>query len=76
LSSGVKESFDYWLKWIANVCKSKKNNAVPYLKGPQGIGKSFLSEMLQRHVLGMAILMKSSAEPFLSRFIGYAICFL
>jgi frataxin-like iron-binding protein CyaY len=50
------------------LCKGKKNNAVPYLKGPQGIGKSFLSEMLQRHVLGMAISMKSSAEPLLSRF--------
>jgi hypothetical protein len=52
LSSEVVEaSYDYWLKWIANVCKGKKNNAVPYLKGPQGIGKSFLSEMLQRHVI-------------------------
>jgi hypothetical protein len=63
LCSFNEDSFKYIVKWLANMCQGHKNDSCLYLKGPEGIGKSTLSEFMMTHVLGDNITVKSRAEP-------------
>jgi len=64
LCSGNVEVFHYIIKWYANMIKGNKNNAVPYFKGPEGIGKSTIPvEFMIKFVLGYLISVKAGVEP-------------
>lgn len=52
LCSNDQASFEYILKWTANMCKGKKNDSCLYMKGIEGIGKSSFSDFLKQYVLG------------------------
>lgn len=57
LASGSKDNFDYLIKWYANVAKGKKNQSILYMKGPEGIGKSTITDFFKFYVMGKAIAM-------------------
>jgi hypothetical protein len=60
LASNNEESYNYLIKWLANMLKGNKNDSCLYLRGEQGIGKSTLFEFLQFHVLGKLYMMSGS----------------
>lgn len=68
LCSHNKQSYEYLIKWIANVCRGNKNDGCLYLKGPEGIGKSTLSDFLREYVFGFHITTSSPAEPLTTSF--------
>jgi hypothetical protein len=68
LADGRQDSYQYIIKWLANVCKGNKNSSALYLKGPEGIGKSTISEFMVKHVLGDKISQKADTRPLLSQF--------
>jgi regulator of replication initiation timing len=47
--------------------KGKKNDAILYLKGPQGLGKSTINEFLSKFILGKLYL-ESGSQPLTSPF--------
>ncbi len=53
LASGKEENYNFIMKWYANMLQCGKNQSVLYLKGPEGIGKSTITEFLRDHVLGL-----------------------
>lgn len=63
LCSYNEDSYQYIVKWLANMCQGNKNDSCLYLKGPEGIGKSTLSDFMMSWVLGDNITVKSRAEP-------------
>jgi hypothetical protein len=66
ICSNKQDYYDYVLKWKAVVAHGKKNDAVLYNKGPEGIGKSTFVEYLINFVFGPSICIKSNAEPLRS----------
>ena len=68
LCSFNDESYMYILKWIANVVHGKKNDSCLYLKGPEGIGKSTLSDFMIEYLLGRRICVKSKPDTLKSSF--------
>jgi hypothetical protein len=58
LANKCKDKYDYLIKWYANVIQGNKNETALYLKGPQGIGKSTISDFLRLFVLGKDITLK------------------
>ena len=68
LCSSNKESYNFLLKWIANMIKGYKNNSCLYLKGIQGIGKSTLSEHLMKHVIGDRLSLETGSDPIRTKF--------
>lgn len=67
LADGNKESYDYIIKWYANMCKGNKNDTILYLKGPEGIGKSSMTEIMANYVLGSKICTLSDTTPLVSK---------
>ncbi len=59
LASSDKKVFEYLLKWYASVCQGKKNDALLYFKGIEGIGKSSMSEFFIEYVLGQDICIRA-----------------
>jgi len=68
LADGNEDSYQYLIKWIANMLQGGKNDACLYLKGSQGIGKSTLADFLQYHVVGNDLLLNTGSEPLKSHF--------
>ena len=68
LASNNQASYDYLIKWFANMLKGNKNDSCLYLKGQQGIGKSTLFEFLKYHVIGLDLLLETGSEPLKSNF--------
>jgi hypothetical protein len=68
LASSNEEQYNYLMKWLANMIQGNKNDALIYLKGPQGIGKSTLTDFLCEYVLGWDISLISGSEPLKSPF--------
>lgn len=68
LCSGDNDAFRYLKKWIANMCQGNKNDSCLYLKGPEGIGKSTLSDFLKKYVLGDKITTNSKSDTLRSNF--------
>lgn len=54
--------YQYLLKWIANMIKGNKNRTCIYAKGPEGIGKSTLIDILFEYVIGQALCCKGKAD--------------
>jgi hypothetical protein len=63
LASSNIDSYNYIMNWTANMCQGNKNDSCLYFKGPEGIGKSTFSNMLQDHVLGRLLAVTSGTEP-------------
>lgn len=68
LSDGNEQSYQYLVKWFANMLQGNKNDACLYLKGQQGIGKSTITEFLQEHVIGQDLLLITGSEPLRNHF--------
>jgi hypothetical protein len=68
LCSFNDESYQYILKWTANVLRGNKNDSCLYLKGPEGIGKSTFSDFLMQHLLGHRICVKSKPDVLKSSY--------
>lgn len=62
LCSGNDESLKYILKWLAYMCRGKKNKSCLYLKGPQGIGKSTFLDFIINYVVGFDVCQLADAE--------------
>ena len=54
--------FEFLLKWLSNVVKGKKNKSCVYAKGPEGIGKSTLTDCISQFVIGMNLCVKGKAD--------------
>ena len=63
-----KESYNFCIKWLANMIQGNKNNSVLYLKSVQGTGKSTITTFLKEHVLGNELSLESGSEPLKSKF--------
>jgi hypothetical protein len=63
LCNGKEDAYQYLLKWYSNVVKGKKNESVLYLKGPEGIGKSTMSDFIVDYVIGKQSCCRSNAQP-------------
>jgi hypothetical protein len=68
LASESKENYEFILKWISNALKGNKNASCIYLKGPQGIGKSTISDFLKEWVVGDGLFLETGSNPFKSSF--------
>ena len=68
LSSNKIESYNYVMKWFANMAKGGKNNAVLYLKGPQGTGKSTPIDFIKQYVIGLPLSLETGSGPLRNRF--------
>jgi hypothetical protein len=68
LASDNELSYNYIIKWLANMLQGNKNDSSLYLKGPQGIGKSTLFEFLKNFVIGLDLLLETGSEPLKSQF--------
>lgn len=60
VSGNDDKTYQYLLKWYSNVCKGKKNDTLLYNKGPEGIGKSTIMEMMTKYVLGNGICVRNA----------------
>lgn len=68
LCNNNKEHFIHLVKWYACALIGKKNDACPYLKGPEGTGKSTCIEFMVNYVFGKNIsLILTDAEVLLSK---------
>lgn len=63
LCSSDDKVYEFYLKWISNMCKGKKNDVIIYQKSLEGVGKSTLWEFIMKYVLGNQICIKSNADP-------------
>lgn len=63
-----EDSYQFLLKWIANMLQGNRNDSALYLKGPQGAGKSTLFEFIRKHVLGYELCFQGGSAPLKSRF--------
>jgi len=68
LCSNNMASYQFLLKWIANMIKGNKNNSCLYFRGRQGLGKSTLWIFIQKHVIGILLTCETGSEPIRSRF--------
>lgn len=68
LASDCEDAYEYILNWISNTLKGKKNDACLYLKGPQGIGKSTISDFLKECVLGLELFLETGSSPLKNKF--------
>jgi hypothetical protein len=68
LCSGNEDSYNYLLKWIANMLHGNKNKSCVYLKGVQGVGKSTLFLFLKEHVIGKLLCLSTGSDPIRTKF--------
>jgi phage/plasmid-associated DNA primase len=62
-----KKTLKYILGWFAKMMKGIKTQKILYLKGPQGIGKSTITEFMVNNVMGKLAYV-SGSEPLKSQF--------
>jgi hypothetical protein len=70
LCSGSKPSSDFLIKWFAKASRGEKNDSCLYLKGPQGIGKSCLTEWIRESVFGNPLCVQTGSGPLKTKFNG------
>ncbi len=63
-----EETYNFLVKWLANMMKGKKNTSCLYLKGPQGAGKSLPNEFMRFHVLGEPLCVETGSGPLKTKF--------
>jgi hypothetical protein len=61
-ADGNEEVFIYLMKWFSNVIKGIKNKSCLYAKGPEGIGKSTLTDFVRDFVVGRDLYAKGKAD--------------
>jgi hypothetical protein len=57
-----EEVHKYILKWLGNMIQGLKNKTCLYAKGPEGIGKSTLIDIIMYHVLGLKLCTKGQSD--------------
>ena len=63
------KSYEFSIKWLANMIKGNKNESALYLKSPfQGLGKSTVQVFIRDHVIGNDLCLESGSEPLKSKF--------
>lgn len=68
LANCKQDHYEYYLNWIANICQGNKNDSCIYQKGPEGIGKSTLTDFLIKYVFGNNVSIKAPASVLTSKF--------
>jgi hypothetical protein len=68
LADNNLESYNYLIKWFANMLQGNKNDSCLYLKGQQGIGKSTICEFLKDYVIGLDLMLETGSEPLKNKF--------
>ena len=68
LTNSQRPQFNHLIQYIANALKGNKNDACPYLKGEQGIGKTTLFEFLKLYVVGLELFLETGSKPFKTQF--------
>lgn len=63
LSDNNESSYQFLIKWLANMLQGNKNQSCLYLKGEQGIGKSTLFEFLREYVIGDDLFLETGSGP-------------
>jgi hypothetical protein len=67
--SGRKDSYDFLIKWFANMVKGNRNNSALYLKGPQGAGKSsIIDDFIRHYVIGLGLSHQGGSGPLKNNF--------
>ena len=61
-ASDDAEVYTYILSWFSNVVKGIKNKSCLYAKGPEGIGKSTLPDMIVQYTIGNGLCVKGKAD--------------
>ncbi len=62
LCSGSDEQLNYLVDWMAKVARGERTCSCPYLKGPEGIGKSFWIKFFVKWVLGENLCYSADVE--------------
>ena len=68
ICSNNNESFEFVIKWFANMIRGNKNTSCIYLKGGQGIGKSTLPQFIKKYVIGDDLSLETGSTPLKSNF--------
>jgi hypothetical protein len=68
LCSSNKDSYNFVIKWFANMIKGNRNNSCLYLKGVQGAGKSTPLEFIREHVIGKDLAYQGGSGPLKTKF--------
>ena len=68
IAGNNRASYEFMLKWFANMCKGHKNTSCLYFKGIQGLGKSTIPQFISKHVIGNDLCLESGAGPLKSNF--------
>ena len=62
LCSNNEDSYNFIIKWLANMIQGNKNDVMLYLKSQEGVGKSTFSDFLMEYVLGYKISGKGTID--------------
>jgi hypothetical protein len=62
LSDNNDDVYDYWIKFIANICHGNRADVIAYNKGPEGIGKSTLTDMICKYIIGNELTTKATGR--------------
>ena len=69
ICGGKHDSYEFTIKWLANMIRGNKNNSCLYLKDQkQGIGKSTLPEFIKNFVIGPDLCLETGSTPLTSNF--------
>jgi len=61
--------YNHLSKWIGNMCKGNKNDSAIVLRTTlKGVGKSTLSQMIIKQILGEKLSLESGSEPLKTKF--------
>jgi len=62
ICSGEEDQYEHLIKWLSFMAKGGKNDAILYLKGIEGIGKSTFTDFIKEYVIGNEITGKGEAS--------------
>lgn len=66
--SNRDDSYNFLLKWFANMIRGNRNDSALYLKSIQGVGKSSLLEFIRKYVLGNQLCYQGGSGPIKNKF--------
>lgn len=73
-ASNNEASFQFIVKWLANMARGGKNQSVLYLRSEEGIGKSTFTDFLRKHVIGNRLCVQTGSQPLISNFNKILFC--
>lgn len=68
ICSSKNDMTEYFIKWLANMVQGIRNKTALYLKGPQGCGKSTITEFIKAHVIGDRLCFQGGSNPLKNKF--------